>query len=258
VIAIGFFAVSMFAAAPRPNSVVIPLVCGSQCLIPVAGSTPGANGTFFRSDISIVNLADHDETVALTWLPQDGNSSITRITIAKHAGIRSGDFVADYLSQTGIGAIFVTAESSEGIDMDADLFVSCRIWTPQPGTSGTTSQTLPGVIPGSPRSASAARLVAVGGADNPANYRTNVGIVNFGAGTQTFTITVTGTSNVFVVNLPPNSMRQISVGNGLLPTQQILIQNTTAAMQSNSWIVYGSTVDNITGDAWSELAIPGQ
>ena len=54
------------------------------------------------------------------------------------------------------------------------------------------------------------------------------------------------------------SMQQVGVGNGLSPTQQILIQNVTGGTtQSNSWIAYGSTIDDVTGDAWSELAVAG-
>ncbi len=36
---------AVFAAQPRPSSVVIPLQAGNQLLVPVAGSTPGVNGT---------------------------------------------------------------------------------------------------------------------------------------------------------------------------------------------------------------------
>ena len=39
------------------------------------------------------------------------------------------------------------------------------------------------------------------------------------------------------------------MGQGLSATQQILIQNVTGGTtQSNSWVAYGSTVNNITGD----------
>src|SRR6266496_1704099 len=89
-----FCATAVFAAQLRPNDVVIPLRGGNQLLVPVAGSTPGVNGTFFRSDLTIMNLANHDETVTLEWLPQaGGNATTTIITIPKQSGIRSPDFV---------------------------------------------------------------------------------------------------------------------------------------------------------------------
>ena len=62
----------LLAATSLSAAVVQPLGAGFQLLIPAAGSTPGLNGTFFRSDISILNLAGHDEVVNLQWLPQPG------------------------------------------------------------------------------------------------------------------------------------------------------------------------------------------
>ena len=46
------------------------------------------------------------------------------------------------------------------------------------------------------------------------------------------------------------SMQQIGVGSGLPATQEVLIQNMTGGTtRSNFWVAYGSTVDNVTGDA---------
>ncbi len=62
--------------------------------------------------------------------------------------------------------------------------------------------------------------------------------------------------NHYVVTLPPRTMEQVSLGNDLLPNAEVLIQDTTAtASPFTSWIAYASTIDNITGDAWSELAV---
>ena len=151
--------------------------------------------------------------------------------------------------------------SSGAPDSSALLFVSSRIWTPQPGTSGTTSQSLP-AIPTNAINTQAAALFAVGGADNPSNYRQNVGIVNLDpTNAQTFLIalpTSIGPAQTTQVTVAPMSMQQIGVGSGLPATQEVLIQNMTGGTtRSNAWVAYGSTVDNVTGDAWSELAVTG-
>ena len=145
---------------------------GNQLPVPVAGSTAGANGTFFRSDITIVNLGNHDETVVLDWLPRvGGTATTTTITIPKQSGVRSSDFVTEYLHQTGLGAIRITGVTSEGVDVSAAFYVSSRIWSPQPGTSGTTSQSLPAVVIGTAfYSGVSARLFGVGSMENMANY----------------------------------------------------------------------------------------
>ena len=257
-------ATAVFAAQPHTNAVVIPVSAAPQLLIPAAGSTPGANGTYFRSDITIMNFASHDQLVKLQWLPQgSGTQTSTTITIPAQSGIRSGDFVASYLNQTGLGSIIVSGMAdANSVDPNAVLYVSSRIWTMQPGTNGTTSQSLPAVPTNALFATSIAGLFAVGGADNVSNYRVNVGIVNVDpANSQTFQITVPGANgtNIYSMTLPPMTMQQVSLGSGLPATQQVLIQNTTpSATQSNLWVAYGSTVDNTTGDAWSELAVPGQ
>ena len=256
-------ATAALAQHRQSDAVVLPLSAAAELLIPVAGSTPGANGTFFRSDIAIVNFASHDQMVKIQWLPQGGGSvTSTTITIAAQSGIRSADFVTNYLNQTGLGALIVTGVTSTGAaDSTARLYVSSRVWTPEPGTTGTTSQSLP-AIPTSSINTQIGLLLAVGGADKPENYRVNVGIVNVDpTRTQTFVVslpTSSGNAAVYAVTVPPMSMQQVALGSGISPTQEVLVQNaTSSATLSNSWIAYGSTIDNVTGDAWSELAVLG-
>src|ERR1044072_6015496 len=80
----------LFAAQIQPNNLVIPIGGAPQILIPAAGAIQGANGTFFRSDIALVNYAAHDQLVQLRWLPQGatGTGIVAReITIPAHSGI---------------------------------------------------------------------------------------------------------------------------------------------------------------------------
>ena len=256
-----FLAAAAFGAMPHTNNVVVPISAAPQLLIPAAGSTPGGFNTFFRSDIAIINFASHDQQVKLQWLPQGGGSgSTTIVTIAAQSGIRASDFVATYLKQPGRGAIIITGVTSSGAnDSSALLSASSRIWTPQPGTTGTTSQSLPAVPTNALFTGTSAAFFAVGGADNPSNYRVNIGIVNMASTSQTFAISLPGSGTPLgLVIIPAMAMAQVSLGNGISPTQQVLVQNAATATQSNLWIAYASTIDNVTGDAWSELAIPGQ
>jgi len=253
----------LLVATSLSAAVVQPLGAGFQLLIPAAGSTPGLNGTFFRSDISIVNLAPHDQIVQLQWLPAPGISlpQPVLLTLKQSTGIRSANFVHDYMNQTGLGAILVTAalnSDGSGIDQTGRLFVSSRIWTPQPGTNGTTSQDLP-AIPASQLNTPAAAIFSMGGADDPPSYRTNVGIVNLDpVHAQTFFIIhfVQDPANSITITLPPFSMQQVSVGT-IVPGEQIQIQNITQSGKSNFWTAYGSTINNVTGDAWDEIAVAG-
>lgn len=242
-----------------------PLSTAPQLLIPAAGSVEGANGTFFHSDIALVNFATHDQIVRLEWLPEGATgASSTTITISAQNGFRSSDFVLQYLHQSGLGAIVITGVTSTGaLDSTAALFASSRIWTPQPGgAGGTTSQSLPAIPVTAINTPQFAALFGVGGLNG--NYRLNVGIVNLDpVNSQTFSVSyapqgplpASGTQ----VIVPPKSMQQIPFGSGpnFYPPEIVIANVTPSATQSTAWIAYGSTVDNITGDAWTELSVIG-
>lgn len=259
------FIAALFVSVSSFASVVQPVGAAAQVLIPAAGSTAGANGTFFHSDITIINLASHDQTVTLQWLPQadSGGSNMTKvITIPALTGIRSPDFVADYLQTTGLGSIIVSGVGSNGAaDPSASIYVSARIWSPQPATPGAVSQSFP-AIPLSTVNTQIAALFGVGGADNPANYRVNVGVVNLDPiNAQTYVVSVVSAPPVppsHTFTLPPMSMQQVALGDGISISTQIQVQNTTSpGTRSNLWTAYSSTVDDTTGDAWSDMAVAG-
>lgn len=256
-IIIYYYAILIFTGSLHA-AIVQPVTSAPEVLIPVAGSVQGANGTFFHSDIMIGNFADHNQTIRLQWLPQGVSSTFsTTIVLGSRSGIRGFDFVHDQLGQSGIGAILVTGVTDTGaFDASAAIYVSSRIWTKQPGTNGNTSQTLP-ALPTSAIDTTSATIYSLSfenGSD-----RTNVGIVNLDpAQAQTFQIVFlfSPLPAAFPVTVPPMSMRQVSiVGFGGF---DIFIDNSTpAATRSTKWVAYSSVVDNITGDAWSELAVPG-
>ncbi|MEO8215753.1 MAG: hypothetical protein ABI718_01605 [Acidobacteriota bacterium] len=256
-------ATSLSAAVTHPANLVVPLTFSAKIVIPAAASKSGANGTFFRSDITVLNFADHMQRVQFRWLPQGGGAgSTTTLDMQTFNGLRSGDFVAEVLNQSGLGSILVTAVTNDGLeDPNGRLYAASRIWTPQAGTTGTTSQSFPSV-PFTSIDSPAATIFAMGAADDPDRYRVNVGIVNLDpVNTQQFQIaipTVLGPSPTVDVSIPPMSMQQVAFGNGVSPTSQFsIVNNSPAGSRSNAWIAYGSTVDNVTGDAWSELAVTG-
>jgi hypothetical protein len=257
------FAVRVAGAEPQANMVVQPLASAAQILIPAAGSAAGANGTYFRSDIAIWNLRDVAQPIELLWLPQAGSATapVVEATIPAHSALRSEDFVQEVLGHSGVGAIVVTSAAGGGtLDSGGRLQVTSRIWTPQPGNSGTTSQSLPAVL----TEGIHAGIVAIFGLRRDDRYRVNVGIVNLDPlHEQTFEVEVTQTRlslppEFYSVTVPASSMQQISLN---APLQQPLVavdvvNTTAAATRSSQWIAYGSSIDNVTGDAWSEIGTP--
>ncbi len=224
-------------------------------LIPGAGAVTGANGTFFRSDINLVNYGPTDESVRIDWLPQSGGTgSTTQIVIPKGTGISSEDFVTTELNQNGLGAILVTALTPTGqYDPTGKLYATSRIWSNQPGlSSGTVSQTFPVISINDITSPATMQIL---GQRLDDRYRTNVGIVNLSTFAQTFRITAVGDGTTAIENVPvPGlAMQQVRVTGLSTKNLQITVTNISSA-PTTSWVAYGSSVDNVTGDSWSSLA----
>lgn len=246
----------VFAPVAGAN-LVQPLGSGVQILIPVAGNTPGANGTHFRSEITVMNYRNAAQDVQLFWIPQieTGTVFVRTITIAPLSGISSNDFIGEVVGRTGLGTLVLTpmVSGTNVTDTGARIYATSRIWTPQPGTNGTTSQTLSTV----PLSNVAGRRLSMVGLRRDAQYRLNVGVMNLDNDRpQTFVITVAGNNPLVTqtttVTLPPLSMHQVPVTGEALTNVQISVDNVTPdATLARRWFAYASSVDNVTGDSWS-------
>ena len=194
-------------------------------VIPVAGSIQGANGTFFRSDVTLVNRRAQSQDVLVAWLQEgkDGtNAPSYRITVPPSTLNRLNglmnppptifDFVGR-LGLSGVGAlVFIGIDSNGNVDPQASINAFSRIWTFQPGSQGTVSQSLSstgftdlgldqGVAPG---------------LRQDSGFRTNVGVVNLDATASDFTIGAAGDrkSSTFSVHVPPLSMIQVPIPAG--------------------------------------------
>ena len=248
---------SMLLAVPLSAQLIAPRGATPELVIPAAGAVQGANGTFFRSDVTLINYRTSSQLVRLHWLPENSAGSDvppTDITIPASSGLVSEDFVTNTLHRSGLGAILVTAINPDGtFDTNGRLFATARIWTPEAGNpAGTNSQTFPTIstedIPRTDR-------LAIIGQRRDDRYRLNVGLVNLGtAREQTFIVTVSSgqEQTATTVVVPPYSLRQVALPGTASSTIQITVQNVTAGTQL-PFLAYGSSVDNVTGDAWSSL-----
>ena len=227
-----------------------------QILLAGSGSVQGANGTFFHSDITVLNYRGIAQQVAFTWLPQGQTAGQPMIlTINANSGIISEDFVGSVLHQSGLGALLITGVDANGVlDPGALLYATERVWTPQPGSTGTVSQTFPAIATSEINLNGGTIL----GQRNDTRYRTNVGIVNLDVQQRQFTmIESTDDPNNPTLNLsvtvPPMSLVQVPLPAIPVNALQLFIQ-PPSGMSPNLWMAYGSSVDNVTGDSWSSLA----
>ena len=248
-------ATTVFGAGVKTDGLVIPEGSTTQILIPALGAVAGANNQFFKSDVTLFNYATHDQRVRFNWLPagQDGTNVPAReLVIAARRAIASEDFVTAYLQQTGLGALLITPVTDTGsIDLSAKLFATSRIYSnPPKSDEGTVSQTFNAV----PISAALNLRQSIVGLKHDERFRMSVGIVNLEPTTQTYQLTFLGTAggqldNV-TVSVPPMSLLQVSAPGTAHVNMQV---GVTSLTQGPKWLSFGSSVDNTTGDSWSEL-----
>jgi hypothetical protein len=218
-------------------------------IIPVAGSVQGGGGTFFRSDVTIANrrLAPQIISVGFMFRGQNnGAAQMQRFQIDANTTTITRDFIANQLHTSGLGTLLVIAVDSAGnTDEQAEIDGFSRIWTPQPGSAGSVSQSFEAIDLQDSLSTSYAY-----GLRQDSAFRTNVGLVNLYSTPNTFTIFVNGTggNTTFTQTVQPYSMEQVSLPAGAWG--DLYLRVSSADTNFNWWSAYGTSVDNVTGDGW--------
>jgi hypothetical protein len=248
-------------SVPRTDDVFTPITSSPRLLIPVAGSIAGNNGTFFRSDINVINFRSADQRIQLHWLPQGGTGDDVaerEITMGARSGFSSEDFVANILGVSGLGAIEIIAVTANGTpDLNGELHATSRIWTPTPNaTEGTMSQTFPALVV----SNVANQTKWIFGVRRDSRYRLNAGVTNTATIAQRFRITTIGsqttTGESMEVEVPARGVQQVNLQGAANGTFQVIVQNISTNGTGTSWQAWASSVDNFSGDAWSQVAFP--
>src|SRR5439155_22411772 len=98
----------------------------SGFVLPITGLTSGANGTFFKTDLTLRNDRDTDQEVLIAWLAQgntNGRVPFFRVTLhpssAQEVNIPN---IVDRLGFSGLGSLVVLAvDSSENLDSRASI-----------------------------------------------------------------------------------------------------------------------------------------
>jgi len=251
----------------RPNIVAADSV-GPAFLLPVIGSTPGAFGTFFRSEAVISNFRNAAQRIAISVLKQGVSSGSDPVIIRELKSYEDGgdlglveqDFLQS-LGKSGLAAVFVQAVDSDGkADPNGLIDGFTRVWTNQPpaegcpNPQGTVSQSLFAVPPDS-LSGSQFSGFAIGLRQDE-NFRTNAGIVNFSSATQAWTVSVFGTrgSTSFRISVPAFSMQQTSLPPGIYGNLELTFTADPSSVADFRWAAYGSSVDNRSADGWVRQA----
>lgn len=255
--------IALSAFSQQTDEVIVPQTGAARVWIPVAGHAQGQNGTFFRSEISVTNTRNVAQRVQLYWLPQGATgpaAALQTYNVPAGQGFFSEDLVDRLLHQTGVGAIEVVGvTSANAFDPQARLHVTSRIWTRQPDTAegpsqGTMSQTFPAVIAGQSAQSNVKRIY---GMRRGTQYRLNVGVMNPSATTQRFRIeaSILGATGQEVetleVDVKPRSIEHVTIPAD--STGVATLEVTDLDGGAGDWLTWASSVDNVSGDAWSQM-----
>ncbi|HEU4522097.1 MAG TPA: hypothetical protein VFT12_08850 [Thermoanaerobaculia bacterium] len=247
--------------AQQPNIITQEGV-GDTFLFPVAGNVEGANGTHFRSEVTLANYKGQDQEILVEFLEEGATVPYTaqRVTLEAGKFYFWDDFVGTMLQRTGkLGAIVIRAVISGTTVTDGSAQINgySRIWTPQANGPGTSSISLPAVPEadlGATGNGTASASIL--GVRQDTQYRTNIGIVNLAPVDRTFNVTIRGTVPMpapltLSVTVPARSMDQFAVPEGSFGSLSITITPTS----SGQWSAYAASVDNQSGDGWVSRAI---
>jgi hypothetical protein len=252
-----------------PNIVAQDQV-GTAFLLPAVGSTPGAFGTYFRSEVVISNYRTTRQRIRITFLEQGVTNSGQQPIIRElpsygengQLALVTEDFVQS-LGKSGLGAALVEAVDGEGnLDSNALIDGFSRIWTSQPPSDGcaspqgTTSQTMFAVPPTSLVGDEFSGFAV--GLRHDENFRTNVGVVNLSSEEHAWTVEIEGTrgGTEVVVRVPAMSMQQVAVPAGFYGNLAAVFTLDDAHSNHSNvrWAAYASSTDNRTGDGWVRQA----
>lgn len=234
--------------------------------IPAAGSVRGLNNTFFRSDVTLVNYNADDQDLQVYWMPNGGGDpTLFELTLpGDELPFTVPDFVGTVLElQNQLGSLLmIPVNNAGGFDTNAAFDAYSRIWTPQPNASGTVSQPFPGIAP--------EHMIGhyegiILGVRQDADFRTNVGIVNYSDEDLDFVITIFpdgGTQYIDVpVSVPALAYKQLPLPAGTYGPMTLAVGIDGDPGQDFNedvaWTAYASSTDNRTGDGWVSMVAIG-
>lgn len=241
-------------------SAVIANSSSRQLVVPSAGSVRGANNTFYRSDVTIVNYNDDDQEIAVFWFPNGGNPDAIDVAFIDIPGatppITIEDFVGTVMQQSGVGSLIFFPIIGEDFDPNGAIDVFSRIWSPQPGTNGVVSFPFPAVDINHLTSHYEAIIL---GLRQDADHRTNYGVVNLGNTDLTFQAYVVNEDGFLAetseFTLPAGSMIQTSVPAGNFGNFSLLVNVLDEVPNDDFvWTAYASSNNNFSQDGWVSIA----
>lgn len=233
----------------------------TDAVFPIVGRVPGANATFYRTDVALLNRSGESTSVVLEFYPagvggNSGPSAIATVALDNdEQEVLIGDALQNLLGLgDGLGALRVISPRQ--------VHALARIYNDQRTIGGgTLSQFVPSQSGTQNRTSGVLPMLANAQAATGAGYRTNIGWFNSGPNQVTVTWTARNTSGTILAAatqvIAPLASGQAGInemfpGIGLPPMDSLYVRFSTTG---GPLYVYASVVDNVNGDG---IFIPAQ
>lgn len=222
----------------------------TELVVPAAGSAAGANDTFFRTDLSIVNQTNAVNPVLIEYYASGENASASptataHLMLAPH---EQRNFQGDAL-QTLLGG--VTGTGAIRIESPGPVRATARVYNDQRAAGkGTFSQFVSAQPADAARGAGALPMLANQQATS--GYRTNIGWFNASGGNAAVTFNAHRSDGTVVQTTTRNvpAGQQLQLGLQQLFPALDTSENVYVTFESTfPLFVYASIVDNVNGDA---------
>ncbi len=206
-----------------------------EAIVPVVGRSPGANGTFWRSDVTIFNPGSGWLSLTVRY---GGKSKSLFLTANETVVIP--DIVQAMGFESGTGTLVVSWDDSTG------AIITTRNYTPAPA-GGTFGQSIDPVAAFTAES-------YVTGLRSDSSFRTNLGFVNGGTSPISVRLTLISASGTQLsaasLSLNPDQLVQSSVAALFPGVDAATLGSFTvhARADSQGLFAYGSVIDNRSGD----------
>jgi hypothetical protein len=228
--------VSILALTVVPAASAIEL-SGNDLIIPVAGRTPGAGGTFWETDLVLTNLSPEYAGLIVkveTWI--DGERLTFDVEIPALGTVTIEDFLRTRFGrQTGVGIVRVSNALP-----DAQLAARARIHT-----TSDVGQSVPGLPV-----ASLAQESLIPGLTGATGNRSNLGIANPNDAAADLTLELLGSDgqrlDVKSLQIAAHTVIQQEIGSAF--TEPTPGDVTIRVTSSQPVYTFGSVVRTATGD----------
>lgn len=214
-------------------------------VIPVVAHTTGANGTAWRSDLSIQNISSSPLNVDMSLIASgegllDNIISLPSITVPPGGSVMVADVLKNQ-SQTS-GALLVGG--------DHPFALTSRTYNQT--AAGTFGQTVP---PAADVASGGSSTIYIPGLISNNSFRTNIGLVMSATTAMTVVVTLNGASGQTLgtrtFTVPAGATNHVQFGTPSIAAPPFDVASATVRIMSGNGTVvaYASIVDNVTGDA---------